>query len=46
MTTPDSQVLAIPGFTHVYSGKVRDLYAPDGRDDQLLLVTRDALLLA
>jgi phosphoribosylaminoimidazole-succinocarboxamide synthase len=35
--------LAIPGFTHVYSGKVRDLYAPDGRDDQLLLVASDRI---
>ena len=43
MTTPDSQVLAIPGFTHVYSGKVRDLYAPDGRDDELLLVASDRI---
>ncbi|KGN36202.1 phosphoribosylaminoimidazolesuccinocarboxamide synthase [Knoellia subterranea] len=35
--------LEIPGFTHVYSGKVRDLYAPDGRDDQLLLVASDRI---
>jgi phosphoribosylaminoimidazole-succinocarboxamide synthase len=40
--------LALPGFAHVYSGKVRDLYAPlDGsgspRDDQLLLVASDRL---
>lgn len=33
----------IPGFTHLYSGKVRDLYAPDGRDDQLLLVASDRI---
>jgi phosphoribosylaminoimidazole-succinocarboxamide synthase len=44
MTTPDAQVpVAIPGFTHVYSGKVRDLYAPDGRHDQLLLVASDRI---
>jgi phosphoribosylaminoimidazole-succinocarboxamide synthase len=35
--------LEIPGFTHVYSGKVRDLYEPDGRDDQLLLVASDRI---
>ncbi len=40
MRTP----LALPGWRHVYSGKVRDLYAPldqgtgRPRDDQLLLV--------
>jgi phosphoribosylaminoimidazole-succinocarboxamide synthase len=39
MTTP----LEIPGFTHVHSGKVRDLYAPEGRDDQLLLVASDRI---
>lgn len=39
MTTP----LEIPGFTHLYSGKVRDLYVPDGRDDQLLLVASDRI---
>ncbi|WP_457255038.1 phosphoribosylaminoimidazolesuccinocarboxamide synthase [Pedococcus sp. P5_B7] len=38
----------LPGYAHVYSGKVRDLYAPlDGsgapRDDQLLLVASDRL---
>ena len=36
----------LPGYTHVYSGKVRDLYAPvtDGsRDDQLLLVASDRI---
>ena len=40
--------LALAGYAHVYSGKVRDLYAPlDGsgspRDDQLLLVASDRL---
>lgn len=38
----------LPGFAHIYSGKVRDLYAPvapDGtvRDDQLLLVATDRI---
>ena len=38
----------LPGYAHVYSGKVRDLYAPldaSGvpRDDQLLLVASDRL---
>ena len=40
--------LALAGYAHVYSGKVRDLYAPlDGSgspgDDQLLLVASDRL---
>jgi phosphoribosylaminoimidazole-succinocarboxamide synthase len=43
-----TQPLELPGYAHVYSGKVRDLYAPlDGsgqpRDDQLLLVASDRL---
>ena len=38
----------LPGYAHVYSGKVRDLYAPldasgEARDDQLLLVASDRL---
>ena len=38
----------LPGFVHVYSGKVRDLYAPLGadgrpREDQLLLVASDRI---
>src|SRR5687767_13883191 len=39
----------LPGYAHVYSGKVRDLYAPVDeasgapRDDQLLLVASDRL---
>ncbi|MBM6404474.1 phosphoribosylaminoimidazolesuccinocarboxamide synthase [Phycicoccus sp. CSK15P-2] len=38
----------LPGYAHVYSGKVRDLYAPRGdtgapRDDQLLLVASDRI---
>lgn len=43
MTTPEQSPLQIPGFTHVYSGKVRDLYEPDGREDQLLLVASDRI---
>ena len=40
--------LEIPGYAHVYSGKVRDLYAPldeNGRprDDELLLVASDRI---
>ena len=33
----------LPGYTHVYSGKVRDLYAPDGREDLLLVVASDRM---
>lgn len=40
--------LELPGYAHVYSGKVRDLYAPVGahgqpRQDQLLLVASDRM---
>ncbi len=31
----------LPGYRHLASGKVRDLYAPDGADDLLLLVASD-----
>lgn len=47
MTT--SAPLELPGYAHVYSGKVRDLYAPldpstgEARGDQLLLVASDRL---
>ena len=47
MTT--SAPLALPGYAHVYSGKVRDLYAPldpstgEARADQLLLVASDRI---
>jgi phosphoribosylaminoimidazole-succinocarboxamide synthase len=34
---------ALPGYRHVYSGKVRDLYVPYGRDDALLLVASDRI---
>lgn len=38
----------LPGYAHVYSGKVRDLYAPlddagNPRDDQVLLVVSDRI---
>lgn len=34
----------IPGYRHVYSGKVRDIYAPDeGSDEQILVVASDRL---
>jgi phosphoribosylaminoimidazole-succinocarboxamide synthase len=34
----------VPSYTHVYSGKVRDLYAPDDApDDRLLLVASDRI---
>ena len=45
MTTP----LELPGYVHVYSGKVRDLYAPidpatgQGRTDRVLLVASDRI---
>ena len=49
--TPDvaAQPLELPGHAHVYSGKVRDLYAPldpatgRPREDQLLLVASDRI---
>lgn len=31
----------LPGYRHLAHGKVRDLYAPDGADDLLLLVASD-----
>ena len=34
-------MIELPGFDFVTAGKVRDLYAPVGRDDLLLLVTDD-----
>lgn len=33
----------LPGFDFVTAGKVRDLYAPEGREDLLLLVADDRL---
>ena len=35
--------VSIPGYTPVYSGKVRDLYAPDGKPELLLLVASDRI---
>lgn len=35
---------AFPGWTHTYSGKVRDLYVPsDGSDEHMLLVTSNRI---
>lgn len=31
----------LPGWRHVYTGKVRDIYAPENSDDILLLVASD-----
>ena len=33
----------LAGYRHVYSGKVRDLYEPEGRPDALLLVASDRI---
>ncbi|MBK8755818.1 MAG: phosphoribosylaminoimidazolesuccinocarboxamide synthase [Actinomycetales bacterium] len=44
-----TDALELPGYVHVYSGKVRDLYAPldpvtgQGRSDQVLLVASDRI---
>lgn len=48
MSNDDPKPVVLEGYSHVYSGKVRDLYAPLGqdgepRDDQLLLVASDRL---
>jgi phosphoribosylaminoimidazole-succinocarboxamide synthase len=49
MTSSQSTAPDLPGFAHVYSGKVRDLYAPvdpqtgQARADALLLVASDRL---
>lgn len=47
-TLGSMSAIELPGFTHVYSGKVRDLYAPMGqngepRSDQVLLVASDRI---
>ena len=44
----DSTAPELPGWTHVYSGKVRDLYIPEGSTDaasaeQLLMVASDRI---
>ncbi|MFT3797794.1 phosphoribosylaminoimidazolesuccinocarboxamide synthase [Microbacterium sp.] len=37
-----TDALDLPGWTHVYSGKVRDLYRPaDGQGDRMLVVASD-----
>ena len=47
--TKSSPQFALPGYAHVYSGKVRELYAPidestgAARQDQLLLVATDRI---
>ena len=47
--TADTQPIALPGYAHIYSGKVRDLYVPldpasgEPRPDQLLLVASDRM---
>jgi phosphoribosylaminoimidazole-succinocarboxamide synthase len=47
--TKSSPQFALPGYVHVYSGKVRELYAPVdestgvARQDQLLLVATDRI---
>lgn len=47
--TADTQPITLPGYAHIYSGKVRDLYAPldpvsgEPRADQLLLVASDRM---
>jgi phosphoribosylaminoimidazole-succinocarboxamide synthase len=33
----------LPGYRHVYSGKVRDLYVPQDADDRLLVVATDRI---
>ena len=47
--TEQTAAAELPGYQHVYSGKVRDLYAPldpatgEARDDQVLLVATDRI---
>ena len=48
MKEADGPVIKVPGYVHLYSGKVRDLYAPllaDGEvdPDRLLLVSSDRM---
>jgi phosphoribosylaminoimidazole-succinocarboxamide synthase len=35
--------VALPGYRHVYSGKVRELFVPDGCDDVVLIVASDRI---
>jgi phosphoribosylaminoimidazole-succinocarboxamide synthase len=34
---------ALPGYRHIYSGKVRELFVPDGRHDVVLIVASDRI---
>lgn len=50
MTLENSNPVQLPGWSHVYSGKVRDLYIPTvdsgpfaGRDDVVLVVASDRI---
>src|SRR5829696_5133900 len=36
-------VIALPGYSHVYSGKVRELFVPDIHDDVVLIVASDRI---
>jgi phosphoribosylaminoimidazole-succinocarboxamide synthase len=42
-STPSSVTPPLPGFTHLYSGKVRDLYSVDGHPDRVLVVASDRI---
>jgi phosphoribosylaminoimidazole-succinocarboxamide synthase len=43
-TTADRTPQELPGWKHVYSGKVRELYAPaDGSEDTVLVVASDRI---
>ncbi|MGH8825454.1 MAG: phosphoribosylaminoimidazolesuccinocarboxamide synthase [Jiangellaceae bacterium] len=42
-TLPLMSTTAMPGYRHIYAGKVRDLYVPDGREDALLIVASDRI---
>lgn len=43
LNAPDSHAPRLPGYRHVYSGKVRDMYAPEGAGDHLLVVASDRI---
>ena len=36
-----SEPISLPGWTHTYSGKVRDLYTSPERPDEVLVVASD-----
>jgi phosphoribosylaminoimidazole-succinocarboxamide synthase len=42
-TLPLMFTVALPGYRHIYSGKVRELFVPDGRDDVVLIVASDRI---